>query len=115
MPVYNLASVTAHLDRLLDARSYPKTICPSEVARALSAVELRESGADCDGTGGDWRLLMPEIRELAFRMRDEGNLEILQRGFIIPETRTREETTGPIRLRRRTRTETGRNIVGDDT
>lgn len=90
----NLIPVTDHLNKLLDRRQHPKTICPSEAARALSRSELDESGVDC------WRDLMPALRELAFELRDQGQLEILQKGDVLPSTQTLEDTTGPIRLRR---------------
>ncbi len=44
---------------------------------------------------------MPAIRSLAFEMRDSGELEILQRGEILPGSQTWEQTVGPIRLRRK--------------
>lgn len=85
--------MTGHLDRLLHQRQYPKTLCPSEAARALSAAELHESGVD------SWRDLMPALRQLAFEMRDQGKIEILQKGHVLPPDQTIERTTGPIRLR----------------
>jgi len=89
----NLDVVVAHLNKLLDQRQYPKTICPSEAARALSKPELDESGVE------GWRDLMPALRLLAFEMRSQGRLEILQKGIVLPPAQTLEETTGPIRLR----------------
>jgi hypothetical protein len=91
----SLDPVIAHLNRLLDSRSPPKTICPSEAARALSTTELQTTGAS------SWRDLMAAIRQLAFQFRDEGELEILQKGDILPESQTLEQTVGPIRLRRK--------------
>lgn len=88
-----------HLDRLLDSRAFPKTICPSEVVRALSAAELRSENA----TG--WRDLMPQIRELAFALREQGELEVLQKGVVLPDSQKLEHVTGPIRLRRTPRDE----------
>jgi Protein of unknown function (DUF3253) len=90
--------VIPHLNRLLDSRSFPKTICPSEAARALSALELQSTGV------GSWRELMPAIRALAFELRDTGKLEIMQRGEILPEMQTLEQTVGPVRLRRKAET-----------
>jgi len=86
--------VRSHLDRLLDAREHPKTICPSEAARAMTAREIQASGATT------WRDLMPALRELAFRLRDEGRVEILQKGQVLARSSTMETTTGPIRLRK---------------
>ncbi len=78
----SLDPVMPHLNRLLDSRSFPKTICPSEAARALSVTDLQRAGVE------SWRDLMPAIRELAFGLRDEGVLEILQKGEILPVSQT---------------------------
>ncbi|MEM1299072.1 MAG: DUF3253 domain-containing protein [Pseudomonadota bacterium] len=68
----------AMLDLL--ARRVPgKSICPSEVARALS---------------DDWRPLMPVVRATAARMVAEGRLRITQKGLDIEP----EMARGPIRL-----------------
>lgn len=83
-----------HLDRLLSSRAYPKTICPSEVARAVSLPELRGAGAQ------DWRDLMPRVRELAWQRKHDGNLEVLQKGEVL-EGVGLEAIRGPIRLRLR--------------
>jgi Protein of unknown function (DUF3253) len=91
----SLDPVIPHLNQLLDSRSFPKTICPSEAARALSAAELQRTGVD------HWRVLMPAIRELAFELRDKGILDILQKGEILPQSQTMQQTVGPIRLRRK--------------
>jgi len=91
MPI-NLDPAQGHLQRLAQARDWPKTLCPSEVARALSPVELRNAGAS------EWRELMPDLRSLCFQLRDQGRLEILQRGEVV--TTTEERTRGPIRIRR---------------
>lgn len=63
------------------ARGAGKTVCPSEVARALAA-------------GGDWRPLMPHVREAAARLADRGELVVLQRG----EPVNARTASGPIRL-----------------
>lgn len=69
---------TAILD-LLARRAPGKSICPSEVARALS---------------DDWRPLMPDIRAVAARMSSTGRLRITQKGLDIDPATAR----GPIRL-----------------
>lgn len=84
-----------HLERLLSSRPHPKTICPSEVPRALSASELQLVGAS------DWRDLMPDVREILWRMRDCGEVEILQKGTPLSPTIAIEDVKGPIRARRR--------------
>ena len=86
------AIVLQHLNTLLDKRDYPKTLCPSEVARALSNNELAESDIS------SWHDLMPDLRVLCFTLRDQGKLEILQKGEV--QTRSMDEITGPIRIRR---------------
>ncbi len=83
-----------HLNRLLSSREYPKTICPSECARALNADELRASGTS------NWRDLMPQIREILWDMRQREEVEILQRGVPIADEIGLEDIKGPIRARR---------------
>ena len=56
-----------------------KTICPSEVARALAV---------------DWRPLMPDIRRVAQRLADQGALTVTQKGRPVHA----ETARGPIRL-----------------
>ena len=92
--VVDLEPVLHHLEDLLSRRKHPKTLCPSEAARALSNAELKKAGA------GSWRDLMPAIRSLCFQMRDDGELEILQRGQILPGSQTMQDTRGPIRIRK---------------
>ncbi len=65
---------------LLAPRDPGKTICPSDAARALS---------------GDFRPLMPAVRERAYAMADEGRLEITQSGRVVDGRAAR----GAIRLR----------------
>ena len=91
----SLDLVKEHLERLLSSREFPKTICPSEAARAMSSDELKQSGA------ATWRDLMPAIRSYAFELRDQDRIEILQRGQVAPASQTLENTTGPIRLRKK--------------
>ncbi|MFN3822464.1 MAG: DUF3253 domain-containing protein [Pseudorhodobacter sp.] len=66
----------AILDHAL--RRAPKTLCPSEVARALSP---------------DWRPLMPHVRAVAAGMAE---VEILQKGAPVPDPAA---CRGPVRLR----------------
>ena len=87
-------SLIVHLNRLLNSRASPKSICPSEAARALSPAELQTSGVS------SWRDLMPATRELAFELRNQGRLEVLQKGRVLPVSQTLEQTHGPIRLRK---------------
>lgn len=89
----NSDPILPHLEQLLQKRQHPKTLCPSEVARALSQEQLKEAGVS------SWRDLMPYLRNLAFQMRDNGEVEILQKGNVLPSDQTLEQTTGPIRIR----------------
>jgi len=61
------------------ARGAGKTICPSEVARTLAQ---------------DWRALMPDIRRVAQRLQDQGQITATQRGHPVDA----ETARGPIRL-----------------
>ncbi|KAK5201619.1 hypothetical protein BJ546DRAFT_834093 [Cryomyces antarcticus] len=86
--------VQDRLNELLAAREYPKTCCPSEVPRSFSRQELQQLGA----TG--WRDLMPAVREIAFEMRDRGEVEIMQRGEALDPGVGLEQVQGPIRVRK---------------
>jgi len=83
--------VLKHARRLLQARLFPKTICPSEVARALSAEELQALDAS------HWRDVMDDVRTVVWEMREAGEVEVLQKGAVTvasPDT-----IRGPIRVR----------------
>jgi hypothetical protein len=90
--------VGAHLNRLLDSRGHPKTICPSEVARAISGDELEILGVD------SWRDLMPQIRRIVAGLRTQGTVEVLQKGNVLEGELgdSFENVVGPIRLRKKT-------------
>ena len=60
----------------------PSTVCPSEVARALSP--------------NDWRPLMPRVREAAARLAADGEIVATQRGQVVDAV----DAHGPIRLSR---------------
>ncbi|KAL8800401.1 MAG: hypothetical protein Q9182_005203 [Xanthomendoza sp. 2 TL-2023] len=77
----------------LQTRQYPKTICPSEIPRAFSKPELTAMGFS------DWRDMMPPVRAMLFDMRSKGQVEILQKGEVIPSAMTLEAIHGPIRAR----------------
>jgi hypothetical protein len=95
-PLILRRNLKPHLNLLLAAREYPKTICPSEVARALSTAELREAGIS------SWRDAMPEIRKVVAEMRRNGEVEVLQKGSIVGGDLgdALEHVVGPIRIRR---------------
>ncbi|OQV10063.1 hypothetical protein CLAIMM_14111 [Cladophialophora immunda] len=82
---------------LLHSRVYPKTLCPSEVARSLAPSDLRALGV------GHWRDLMPRLREMAFAARDRDEVDVLQRGEPVAAERRMEDVAGPIRVRLRKR------------
>ncbi|KAF2798765.1 hypothetical protein K505DRAFT_232559 [Melanomma pulvis-pyrius CBS 109.77] len=85
--------VLAHTQRLLSTRDYPKTICPSEVARAFSAAELQMLNAR------SWRDAMEHVREVLWELREEGKVEILQRGEVLGDDVGLGDVRGPIRVR----------------
>jgi hypothetical protein len=97
MPPYAASPLQNHLQRFLTTRHPPKTFCPSEVARALSAQELSDLGFET------WQDAMPEVRRLVYGLRDEGGCEVLQKGELVTEAES--DVSGPIRVR----------SVGDDT
>ena len=67
---------------LTRARGGDKTVCPSEVARAVF--------------GGDWRQGMEGVRQRARHLAKAGHIDITQGGHAVdPEA----EWRGPIRLR----------------
>ena len=72
---------------LTAARGPEKSICPSEVARAL------QPGPQQDG----WQRLMTPVREAAIRLAKAGRIDILRKGRPVPI----EAVRGVIRLRAR--------------
>ena len=82
------------LKEFLAKREPPKTFCPSEVARALTASEMSGLGYS------NWRDAMPGIRKLVWDLRDRGDCEILQKGEIIGSDIQPEDVRGPIRITR---------------
>lgn len=78
----------------LEGRDYPKTMCPSEVARLLSKDEL--SSLNCT----DWRAAMEPVRQEAWSIKQEGGLDITQKGIAIQVERL-EDIHGPVRLRKK--------------
>lgn len=86
--------IAEHLEKLLSNRAHPKTICPSEVARALTASELDFYQAQ------SWRDVMDDIRRMVFEKRDCGELVVLQRGQVIASETGLDDIKGPIRIRK---------------
>ncbi|MBB6257570.1 hypothetical protein FHT05_002154 [Xanthomonas arboricola] len=78
------AQIVATIRALLARRLPEQSICPSEVARALSGEEAR------------WRALMPQIRSVAADLAGSDVVQITQRGDVVDVGTVR----GPVRLRR---------------
>jgi len=81
-PVVDDDEIAREIVRQCLARGPWKSICPSEVARALADEEP------------DWRGLMPDVRRVADVLCAEGRISVMQRG----EPVTAVTTKGPIRL-----------------
>jgi hypothetical protein len=77
--------ITATIFSLLDARRAGATICPSDVARALSPTDEAA-----------WRSMMPAVREVAARLASADRLRVTRGGVVVDA----QATGGPIRLGR---------------
>jgi hypothetical protein len=77
-------SIAQRMLDLLRARDATRSVCPSEVARALAPEAPR------------WRALMPVVRRVAGQLAGEGVIEVTQQGRRIEIARA----AGPVRLRR---------------
>ena len=80
------SAIAAAILRLTALRGPAKSICPSEVARALAG--------DADGA---WQPLMGSVRGVAQSLARDGRVEILRKGRPLPPG---EAPRGVIRLRR---------------
>ncbi|KAH7136115.1 hypothetical protein B0J11DRAFT_178706 [Dendryphion nanum] len=85
--------VRTRIKELADKRDYPKTICPSEVARGLSKQELGQLDVS------EWRESMDAVRQTVWKMRNEGVVEVLQKGEVLDAGMRLEDVRGPIRVR----------------
>ncbi|MEM9043989.1 MAG: DUF3253 domain-containing protein [Pseudomonadota bacterium] len=65
------AQIASVILKLCEERGTGKTICPSEVARALTASE------------DVWRKLLPTVRAVAADLAREGRVEIYRKGRVI--------------------------------
>jgi hypothetical protein len=83
--------ISQHLHLLLNNREWPKTICPSELARALSSSELARLEAQ------SWRDVIPDIREVVWALRECVAVEVLQKGVVTSVSL--EDVHGAIRVR----------------
>eukprot|EP00171_Calliarthron_tuberculosum_P009010 IDg9010t1 len=77
--------IEAKILELVAARSDGKTVCPSEVVRALDSSLPR-----------GWRAEMSTVRDIGYRLAREGQVSILQRGKVVPSTSF--PARGPIRI-----------------
>ncbi|MGD1861805.1 MAG: DUF3253 domain-containing protein [Leptolyngbyaceae cyanobacterium] len=73
--------IQACLRRLVEERGPAKSICPSEVARALKS--------------NDWRSLMPQVRAVGTTLAKAGEIVVTQKGTVIDPAASK----GPIRYR----------------
>ena len=80
----NTDAIAGEILRQTAARGADKSICPSEVARALAP----EDDA--------WRRLMGAVRATAIRLAREGQVEVLRKGKPVDSA---AEIRGVIRLR----------------
>lgn len=71
---------------LLAQRAGPSSICPSEAARRLAAL---------DSKADDWRASMPRIHDAARRLAQRGEIEITREGQVVDPS----ELRGAVRLR----------------
>jgi hypothetical protein len=76
--------IADEIRRQTAARGAGKSICPSEVARALAPEE------------DAWRRLMGQVREAAIRLARAGRIEVLRKGKPVDPA---AEIRGVIRLR----------------
>ncbi|MBD0271707.1 MAG: DUF3253 domain-containing protein [Acetobacteraceae bacterium] len=79
------AAIRDEILRQTAARGPGRSICPSEVARALAG----------GGEDGPWRSLMGPVRRAAFELARAGRVEVLRKGKPVPP----EAARGVIRLR----------------
>lgn len=77
----NIEAITATLLRLAAERGPAKSLCPTDVARAVSAEE--------------WRPLLGAVRKVAADLARQGKIEILRKGKPINP----DDMRGVIRLR----------------
>lgn len=77
-------AIASEILRQTTDRGAGKSICPSEVARALAG-----------GDDGPWRPVMAPVRRAAVGLARDGRIEILRKGKPVPP----EAMRGVIRLR----------------
>ena len=90
------AEIAATILRMVEARGADKSICPSEVARALEPV---------------WQPLMASVRRAAIGLALAGRIHILRKGKPVEPGDVR----GVIRLRLRVPTVTPSDAIPEET
>ncbi len=66
------ADIRSRIKAMVAERGPDKTVCPSEVARAIAGQDEKA-----------WRLLMAPIRAEAVKLADEGRLTIRRKGRVV--------------------------------
>lgn len=66
------ADISSTIEAMVAERGADKTVCPSEVARALAGKDEKE-----------WRKLMAPIRAQAVRLAKEGRISIRRKGRVV--------------------------------
>ena len=74
------SQISDALLELARSRAPGASFCPSEVARRVAP--------------GDWRRLMPRVRQIAGRLQRDGLISVTQAGIAVDAV----EAKGPIRL-----------------
>ena len=87
--LYPRSQIADEILRQVDARGVEKSICPSEVARALVPA------------GSVWQSLMEPVRRAALDLAREGRIDILRKGKPVETGAAMAAIKGVIRLRRR--------------
>ena len=64
--------IRSRILEMAESRSAEKTVCPSEVARALGGTDEKV-----------WRQLMAPIRQEAVKLADEGHILIKRKGRVV--------------------------------
>ncbi len=97
------AQIAEEIVRLVEARGCEKSICPSEVARALlsEGAASPPAGAPNGETEVKWQSLMGSVRQVAIGLAREGRIDILRKGHPIEPPSDPAALKGVIRLRRR--------------
>lgn len=81
--------------QMLDQVEPPDVFKPSEVAQQLSKKELESLGYE------RWEEALPGVYELAWELREFGDLEILRKGKVLGDDVEIKDLDGPVRFRRK--------------